>query len=665
MGKAKDKKVGRFLIVLSIVSFLVTFAEGLCYYSTEVYRNSFFRFLLIIQNSIKAFGFKSEISIKDVLSVLNENASLLEAIIGYAYAVAVFTAPYCTLAFCYKVLEKWLRLRNWGIKHKKWKHIIIFGYNDEVKALLGSEYKEFKKKRQKIYLVSNEVPSKEELELLKSGITIHNIDCLKLSPDQLKYFFARMELQRADVIVLFEESSARNFSLYHMFHSKENHAALKEGVKFYCRCEDDGIRRIVEDYYDTEIRMKGPTQSPYSDLELVSMPELRVRKMLEDCSLHQYYLGTDKPLDEWKLHLLIIGFGRMGQQILLQAMNLGVVSSKNPILIDVVDFNLEQRKSIFANNFSSKYVKISENEFSIPSDKADGELRIRFFGMDIRYKEFQTLLKKNGNPDGDGLYTNVAICIRNPEISLYCMAEVERYLRENAPADDAGRVRMNVRMETDKQMAKYLRDNKSTYSNVFVIEEDIHTITLDDLLNDTLDRESRKYNEIYNSILVEAEKQAKSSLKTKKNNPDNWSELELFKKNSNRALAYHDSVKSIMFEKIEADYIERMFGENGRLLKKVGDTWHYGGSIEEFAEELSDCNRNPFISEMVRMEHRRWCYFMASTGWKKGSKDEVNRINPCMCPWDELRETHADTCMYDLMPLLIKCKMNSEEKEKG
>ena len=46
---------------------------------------------------------------------------------------------------------------------------------------------------------------------------------------------------------------------------------------------------------------------------------------------------------------------------------------------------------------------------------------------------------------------------------------------------------------------------------MFVIEEDIHTITLDDLLNDTLDRESRKYNEIYNSILVEAEKQAKSA----------------------------------------------------------------------------------------------------------------------------------------------------------
>ena len=87
----------------------------------------------------------------------------------------------------------------------------------------------------------------------------------------------------------------------------------------------------------------------------------------------------------------------------------------------------------------------------------------------------------------------------------------------------------------------------------------------------------------------------------------------------------------------------------------------------------SDRNTYPLISEIARMEHRRWCYYMASLGWKRteepgGKKNETKaerkerekrKENACLCNWDELVKYKSDVCKYDLMPLL----MEYEEKE--
>lgn len=670
MNKKTEKKLNRVLLVLAIVSFIVTFAEGCFYYSGETYHNPLFRFMLILQNSIKAFGFKSTITIDNVIKKMSENPSLLEVIVGYAYAFATFTAPYCTFAMCYKFLEKLLRIKIWSAKKKNKKHIIIFGYNDEVKELLNNQEEEEQDSKvpKKIHLVSTDIPSKEELGLLKKQIVLHNVDCLKLSKDQLKYFFKQMELERAEDIILFEESSAKNFSLYNMFHREENGAVFKENVKFICRCEDDGIKRILEDYHDTPIREKA--DKVYNDLEIISIPEIRIRKMLKKNPLHSYYKNSGVSPDQWNLHLLIIGFGKMGQQLLLQAMNLGVVSSRNSILIDVIDNNIEEKKSIFANNFSEKYVTFGENEFSISPKHADGELRIRFHKMDIRYKEFQKQLKEYGKNKNGGAYTYIAICVKDKDINLHCMAEVERYLQSTSEADCMRQVKIGIRMDSDKQMASYLNNNEKTYKNVFAIEETISTITLNDLISDQLDAEAKVFNRIYNTISIGAAgiKKKDSSVKTDGDAADYWRRLELFRRNSSRALAHHAQIKSAVFDYYKSVNWKQLFDGRTGLLKKVDGCWVFEGTEEEFLMKLDDTKAYPCVGEFARMEHRRWCYFMASCGWKRTSKptdtkSDVYRVNPCMCTWDELVKYQKSMCKYDLMPLLMKYEEVLKEEQ--
>ena len=118
MGKGKNEfvkektkfKARKALCVLAIISTCIATMEGLLFYNSDEYGNLFFRLLLVLQNSIYAFAFRTTISLKDAMNFMDTNPTFLNMVVGYAYGIAVFTAPYCTIAFLYKILERLFRL---------------------------------------------------------------------------------------------------------------------------------------------------------------------------------------------------------------------------------------------------------------------------------------------------------------------------------------------------------------------------------------------------------------------------------------------------------------------------------------------------------------------------------------------------------------------------
>ncbi|MBQ3600634.1 MAG: hypothetical protein II992_05440 [Lachnospiraceae bacterium] len=693
MKKNRENIFSKSLVILAICSAFIALVEGIFYYDAQEYPNAVFRFMLILQNCIQAFEFKADIGLEDIAQIINESNSIGKNVVGYAYAIILFVAPYCTLLLAYKVVARICKIRTWRFFPSNDRRIVIFGYNKDVKALLQRESSsDNKKEKRRIHLVATNVSESDEIALIKNRVILHKIDCLAMSNEELVHVAKKLELEKAKDIILFEKSSARNFSLYNMFHSVGDEVKLcNPEAKFFCRCEDDGIKRIIEDYYDTRIRDKKAEKDEekkkqikvFKDLEIVSIPELRIRKMLKEYPLHSYHLkrGT-KNICDWNLHLLIVGFGKLGQELLLQAMNQGVVSSKNSILIDVVDSNIDEKRSIFANNFDDSYVEMNENEFVIPSEedenaRADGKFKIRFHKMDIRYKQFYQNLVENGRTENGGQYTYIAICVSDADVSLHCMSEVNRYLRtENGDKD----VSLGIRIETDRQMACYLNTNENTYNNVFAIEEKECTITMDDLLQDGLDAEAKEYNRIYNTISIMTDKEyesVKNTSSTKETNSqstkdtksvnDYWRELELFRRNANRALANHAVIKEDIFENMPKEDLDEVLGNNGNLMKNIGDIWVMVGGVENFVKNQSNSEKHPCISELSKLEHRRWCYFMASCGWKctedpKRKKDDIRKENPCMCTWDDLVKYNPHMCCYDLMPLLLQYMKSKNQK---
>ena len=132
--------------------------------------------------------------------------------------------------------------------------------------------------------------------------------------------------------------------------------------------------------------------------------------------------------------------------------------------------------------------------------------------------------------------------------------------------------------------------------------------------------------------------------------------MSLFHRNSSRAQAEHESINELFLKDVTDEMMESWFGKDSELLEFQNGIWRYKTDLDSFVKLQSDTKAYPVISEFSRMEHRRWCYFMASAGWKSidGNKNVSNLENPCMLPWEDLVKKRPETCVYDLTPLLMK-----------
>ena len=84
------------------------------------------------------------------------------------------------------------------------------------------------------------------------------------------------------------------------------------------------------------------------------------------------------------------------------------------------------------------------------------------------------------------------------------------------------------------------------------------------------------------------------------------------------------------------------------------------GSEEELLEEMK---KDGFAYELASLEHRRWCCYMASVGWRAGERSDKFRRNPCLVTQQKLMETRPEMCKYDLMSLMARYRKYAQGKK--
>lgn len=646
----RKKLFNRILLIMAMISFGVAMVEGYFYYA-EYAQYPVFRFMLMLQNSVEAFAFKADISIASVIENFGIQRSALQVFVDCAYTVIVFVAPLCTMTFLYKVFETVLK---WNIRiqrDKSWEQIIVFGYNDRVKALLSKEKSWEKDHKRKIQVViAGELPSYDELNLLEKGVTVISFEYLGASEAKRKRFYRDIKIKQASAILLMEETYSINYSLYHMLNESED---VPEHIKIYCNCEQESICRIIETYYDG-----AAAESKKNDLELIDVKQIQARKILQEHPIHAYYEGKDLPTAQWHVHMLILGFGKLGQQLLLQAMTQGVIHSGNRILIDVVDAQIEELKSVFENHFSSHYFEMGENEIRVKKGGADGELILRFRKMDLRYKKFQQLLEEL---TAEEPFTYVTVCVKDQDINLHCVLELERFFEKRGQKN----VSIGIRMDVEQRVTRSLAQDQGLHKNIFAMENMDHGLTLGDIFASDLNERAKEYAYIYSNMEVCCEEMVvdgeTENQKSQVDKEENWRTLKLFMRDSNRDLSSHASVKERAIGEFgDRDHLIRTyFGPEG-ILRKIGNRWVFQGTEAELVKRI---NEDPFLKEMAMLEHRRWCYAMAGRGWKgtDGPKNTVLRENPCMVDWETLCEIKPSACKYDLQPMMLMYEQLTEK----
>ena len=660
-------RTNKALFVLAAFSFAVITVEGILYYAS--YPDVFFRFLLILQNTIKAFTFKANISLEDARSFMLADPEPFKTVLGYLYMICVFTAPYCTIATVYKLLERAFKFAFWLRGSADDRHIVIFGYNDTVRQLLKST----DGKTQRIHVVCEKEPSAEErYRLIRRKVRLHSFDLAKAEESEVDKLLKELEIGQAKYVLLFDDSSIRNFSILQALSSGKGR--LAEGCKVFCRCEDEGIGRLIESYYDTA---EGGSKHRRFDFEIIDLPELQVRGMYRDAPLHSYWMKADgetrsKP-QEWRVHLLILGFGKVGQQALLQAMNLGIAHSENPVFIDVIDQEIEKNRGLFFNHFAAGAFDPDPedpNVYTFDPGWADGRLTLRFHKMDVRYGVFRRLLAELTAGDA-GSFTYVVSSIDQADTGIHCISELWRFLRASDRAHGKD-VPIMARMDSDLRLQKYLKEDSegSMIEGVQVIRSQEEILTLANLFAAETDSSAKQCNAYYAKMTFDAEGAA--GPETEKEIQDSWNALTLFRRNANRAAAYHNAVLSDVLdcslgEKGKIAAMQPLFEGSRALIRWEDGTWHFTLTDDEFIERVTEPDQ-AFAREMLMMEHRRWCCYTASIGWEPPEengrdvrKDDRLRINPCIVPWADLLRYQPQTCKYDLMPLMAEWEASLRE----
>jgi len=616
----KKKKYGKYLLYgLAAFSFLIAAWEGFIYYS-DYSQTRFLQLLLVLENSIKAFLFSPELSAEDVVSSLQETTDTLEYLVGFAYTAAVFIAPLCTATAAYHTLERLLRK---GVRASdKEKNIsVVFGWNDTVESMLTADTK----KEAPIYLFTDTPLSDEQqLTLLRHNVTL----CHGADPKRSLRIW-----KRANRFFLLDASSSRNFSTYITLRRWWESAPRQPGSvpRVICACGEPGIRELFAKFHD---KNNQDTSLPVS---LFSFPDLKARSLWAEYPICSYNFDPNSKISadsRYDVHMLIAGLGQLGSQVLEQAVSLGVLSSSGALTFDVIDKRGKELMRFFAARFASDYIESDyENaQLTIPSRHADGMLTIRFHTIDVDGGDLRPLLNElnRQNP-----FTYAAICLKNPDSAIRCTDQLSQVLLE------AGQnIPVAVRMEFSQKVADFLREESPFYGRVFPICGGLTSITLDTLSDKDAYAGAVQFNYEYEKWSAQLGGY-ENSLST----PEAaWNTKDYFQQDSSLFQYLHQAVKKMRFEYDRAVPVE---------------------SNEVSSHEMALLGSPPLSGaqalEFARLEHRRWCYYMAIHGWGMGEKNKVQKRNPCMVPWFELcsNESTSKTCPYDTTPYRILLQTES------
>lgn len=643
-----------FLIALFVIGFLLLIAGGWTYYSFEYSGHFQACIAMTLQNCFETLLFSPILLVEDIVGKQEFWGSLnqLENFFMRGCCIAMVVIPFVNILFVFSILDSFLHFFVGGPSFKK--KVLIVGYNEQVKNILDLGTRKYK-----VYLWAETALSKEEeRNLFLQGIVVKTKgfslgDSEKNCKKQMRRFNRFLRNKRISNVVLLDEADARNMQ-YYMVLSHCN-VCKRKTIHFFALINSFENRNALQDYFDKmleedykETNVKsGKKEVPkgvntHMDLRIFNFAQLQAERLLGRCPLYE---GQK---EDKSIHVLIIGGGQVGEHVLLHAMNQGVLSSNNHIVIDVIDKETEVLRKKLCERFSGDYVYhiASKNEFHINSEKADGSLKIRLTQVDIYADEFCDKIRELQYDCEAGNYSYIAICIPDIDANLHCALEIKR-----ANLQGIEGVSMALRMPYSDQMKVYFEQFEYC-PKVCLMGARGEDITLGHILNSVEEKKIRDYNVTYDMVGDFKLFGVAPVRITKKSREVAWNRLDYYQRESNRALYCHRLVKQNVFTGYENEMQE--FWESIKC--DACDNVPLVTS-EYLLGERDHTKTFEKLKQIAKTEHRRFCYFYASEGWGYSEdKNPTKRVHGCLCNWNTLIQKKKEMLIYDLiaMPELME-----------
>jgi hypothetical protein len=293
-------------------------------------------------------------------------------------------------------------------------------------------------------------------------------------------------------------------------------------------------------------------------------------------------IGKDDPR---QVHLVILGFGRMGQTVALRAAQLAHFANRKPLQISVIDQQAKKREQSLL--------------FRYPNFKKT--CQIEFYELSMESLSAREMVEAWGADKTK--VVSIATCFDQDALAL----EVALRMKSNL---DLLQVPMFVRMSSRAGFASVLQgDTPDPASHVHafgMVEDCCRADLLENMLNEKLAQA------IHEDYRVEK----REDMLRKGGDPDKdistkmWNELNDGLKDSNRQQADHIDIK------LRAIGLERVAIADPRP------------PVERFG--LDD------VELLAEMEHNRWNAERWLQGWTLGSSNKPHKVTPYLVPWNQL-----------------------------
>ncbi len=334
------------------------------------------------------------------------------------------------------------------------------------------------------------------------------------------------------------------------------------------------------------------------EVKVFSTPETIARLLLQQHPLEITPAGKQAE----RVHLVVIGFGGLGQAVAREALFAGHYANLRKLKLTVIDRDLRDAEERFRYRHPG-LDKVAETEFITCEVNCASFDRLKFLAQP--------------SPAGEKL--TIAICLGGDVLNFSTALKASSLLRAAGSSDHA------------KLLFK-ARDNRGV-AQLLKIHADAVSAQLPPLLPFGMAEDECNYQ----NVIAPGREEIARTMHTKYF--DNfisrgkkagawaslvpWPELPAHLQDSNRWQYEHLSVKIRL---VDPRFADPGFAGN--------DLAQYAAKVSsmEFQEMVA-----PHKSTMSRMEHERWSAEKWLTGWEYAAKrDDNNKLHPDLVPYDEL-----------------------------
>lgn len=337
------------------------------------------------------------------------------------------------------------------------------------------------------------------------------------------------------------------------------------------------------------------------------------------------------------VNLLIDGFGRLGEAVLVEAMQLGHFCNQIPIAITVIDKNSVSAEKYFLHKYREVKNHIGDN------------------GLKLWGLKFVSSVEDAGLL---GAYTDILSCHDDEDDALVAINSLwERWQVENMHRNTRFFLNSPDRPSTSNANIHTFANYAYSCSKRIIIDKDLEVMAR--FSHEEYSKIKLKDNDPALSILVKNKSLSLNDALAKHDRAVDqaqklsWQNLSLLKQAANLVEKRHYGVK---LQSLGLKISGRIHVEVLKSISTKDFPWYgdleasYEPNIIRICLNLIKVSEDELINKVHNLaisEHNRWNAFYILNNFRYGEKNERKKSHDCLLSWCELKKMRPDTLKYD------------------